>query len=916
MPLPPERIQLPVVAATPASRGFPLVATLAPLVLAIALWVMTSSPYALLFGLLGPVVAVASVLDARRTTRRTRRHELDVARAELAALETELGARLAARAEARAREAPHPAALAFDETVHAWYLGRGDVPSGIELTASSEAPELAAEIARLRTVAGWLRDAPVVVEGHEAIAIRGARPFARAVARGLVLQAVARCAPGTARVTVPEGESWARHLPARLVAGDEWEVTSDGRRVLAIMREVVGRGTVVDLGESGEDPRCAGDASAWRPCYLAAVEAERLARRLADLAMQRGWRAPEAVPAEVSLEQLLESVDAPVTAAVLGSGAAGPVHVDLEQHGPHALVAGTTGAGKSELLVSWVLALASRRPPAELAFLLVDFKGGSAFAPLAGLPHVAGVVSDLDEGTATRAVESLRAELRRRETVLAAHGVRDIAELPPGVVPRLVIVVDEFAALVALDAELQSVFVDLAARGRSLGLHLILGTQRPAGIVRDAVLANITVRICLRVLEPAESSAMVGVPDAATIPAERRGRGLLRDAAEAREVQFARAEPGCAERIATRWADHPVPEARPWLDPLPPLIEVSEVPEVPNGLAVGLVDLPEQQRREPLVVDPWREGAVLVVGATASGRTEALATIAQAASASGAEVRWVEQGAAALWAALSTPPGSARVLVVVDDVDLLLGRGDTEERVDLAELLARVAREGRRTGVALVASARGSGGALQAASTAFEQRLLLRLPTREDHLLNGGEARTFRAARRPGAAIWCGKEAQFALGATRPHPWRAEVPDVRLGDGGWALATPRPESWLTRLAAAGISAATLDDEYPDAAVLVGDVDAWLVQQFALGRHRRGGRLLLVGCTRAELRSLGRARGAVPPLDPDAADDEAWLVEGSEVTRVRVRLEATAAAGGQADPRSQASPSGGSSNSSP
>jgi S-DNA-T family DNA segregation ATPase FtsK/SpoIIIE len=900
----PERIPLPVVAAAPAPRGVPIVATVAPLVLALALWLMTSSAYALLFALLGPVVALASVLDSRRAARRTRRRELAAARVRLEELEAELAPRLAARADALAATALAPVALALDESVRGWYLGRGEVPSGIELLAAEEVPELASEIARLRELASRLHDAPVVVEGFDSFALSGAEPLARSFARGLVLQAVARCAPGTARVTVPDGEEWARQLPARCSAGQAWEVESDGRRVLVITREIAGRGFEVNLGHAGEEPRFTGAASMWRPCYLAAVEAAELAGRLAERAMHSGWRPAGAIPEAVALEELLAAADAPPTAAALGEDAAGAVLVDLERHGPHALVAGTTGAGKSELMVSWVLSLAARRPPAELAFLLVDFKGGSSFAPLTALPHVAGVVSDLDEATATRAVESLRAELRRREAVLAAHGVRDIEELTRGALPRLVIVVDEFAALVALDAELQSVFADLAARGRSLGLHLILGTQRPAGVVRDAVLANITVRVCLRVLEPAESTAMVGVPDAAAVPADRRGRGLLRDAAGPREVQFARAEPGCAERIAQRWAGYPVPEARPWLDPLPAEIALHRVPSSAQGLAVGLVDLPDLQRRDPLVIDPWQEGAVLVAGATASGRTHALTTIAAAAAAADVEVRWVAGGAAELWAALSEPSSARRALIVADDLDLVLARSDAEERADLAELLTRVAREGRRTGAALVASARG-GGVLQAAAAAFEQRVLLRLPTREEHLLNGGETRGFRADRRPGSATWRGREAQFALAPVAPVPWSAPVAEALLGEGTWALATPRPGRWLSRLAAAGIAAAGVEEHRADAAVLVGDVDAWLLEHLTLGRVRRSGRVLLLGCTRSELRTLMRLRGAVPPLDGD--DDEAWLVEGPEIRRVRVRLDAEVA---------QASPSGASSNSRP
>lgn len=900
----PDRIPLPTLPAAPTRNGLPLVATIAPLVLAVALWIMTSSAYALLFALLGPVVAVATTIDGRRTARRTRRTSLAVAREELARIEAALPARLASRRRELAAAVPSPASLVLDERADRWNLGVGAVPSGIELSSVDDPPELAAEFSRLRELAGWLPDAPVTVDADPEVVLTGAEPPVRALARSLVLQAVARCAPGTARVTSPPGEGWAGGLPARLQEGPEWRVECGARTVLAIRRASVGRGLELRLGHAGEEPALGDETRGWRPGYLAAVEAAHLARRLAELAAQRGWVPPGAIPEQVALDRLLDEqavASAAASAAAVGCDAGGAVLVDLEQDGPHALVAGTTGSGKSELLVSWILALAARRPPAELAFLLVDFKGGSSFAPLAALPHVAGIVSDLDETGATRAVESLRAELRRREAQLAQHGVRDLDELAPGTLPRLVIVVDEFAALVALDPELQGVFADLAARGRSLGLHLVLGTQRPAGIVRDAVLANITVRVCLRVLEPAESSAMIGSPDAAALPAQQRGRGMLRDAAGVREVQFALADPGTPARIAERWRWHPVPEARSWLDPLPAELASDAVPAASPALAVGLVDRPELQRRDPLVIDPWHGGALLVVGASGSGRTTALAAAGAASATQGDEVRWVPRSAAELWAALHEASTAERTLVVVDDLDALLADADVEERADLAELICRVARDTRRTGIAVVASARGVGGALQAAAGAFEQRMLLRLPSREEHLLSGGDPRGYRADRRPGSAVWRGHEAQLVHATASATAWRARLPEVRLDDGAWAIVTPRGESWLAHLAAAGVPAARLGSDVAGARVLVGDTESWLIEHRLLAEVRRSGRMLLHGCTRADLRALTRTRIAVSPLERE----EAWSVEGAEVARVRVRLGADAA---------QASPSGASSNS--
>ena len=174
--------------------------------------------------------------------------------------------------------------------------------------------------------------------------------------------------------------------------------------------------------------------------------------------------------------------------------------LDLDRHGPHLLIAGTTGSGKSELLRTFVAALAVAAPPDRVTFLLIDYKGGAAFAPLTGLPHVAGLITDLDGGLAGRALGSLQAELRHRERIAAAATAT--AREPP---PRLVIVVDEFAALALDQPTFLAGLVDIAQRGRALGLHLVLATQRPTGVVSPAIRANTSTRICLRVTDPADS---------------------------------------------------------------------------------------------------------------------------------------------------------------------------------------------------------------------------------------------------------------------------------------------------------------------------------------------------------------------------------------------------------------------------
>jgi len=220
----------------------------------------------------------------------------------------------------------------------------------------------------------------------------------------------------------------------------------------------------------------------------------------------------------------------------LGTGFDGTVGFDLVRDGPHGLIAGTTGSGKSELLQSLVSSLAALNRPDELVFVLVDYKGGSAFHACVRLPHTLGMVTDLDEALSLRALESLGAELRRREQMLADVGAKDLAEyralrsrepqLAP--MPRLLLVIDEFATMARETPSFVPGLVSIAQRGRSLGVHLILATQRPAGVVTADIKANTNLRIALRVTDPLESTDVIDVNDAAHISTRNPGRALAR----------------------------------------------------------------------------------------------------------------------------------------------------------------------------------------------------------------------------------------------------------------------------------------------------------------------------------------------------------------------------------------------------
>ncbi|MFJ6217297.1 FtsK/SpoIIIE domain-containing protein [Streptomyces sp. NPDC092296] len=224
------------------------------------------------------------------------------------------------------------------------------------------------------------------------------------------------------------------------------------------------------------------------------------------------------------------------TGFVLGTGYDGPLALDLVRDGPHGLVAGTTGSGKSELLQSFVASLAAANRPDELTFVLVDYKGGSAFRECAQLPHTLGMVTDLDAHLVERALESLGAELRRRERLLAEVGAKDHAEyrarraadpaLAP--LPRLLLVIDEFATLVREVPDFVPGLIGIAQRGRSLGIHLVLATQRPAGAVTSDIRANTTLRIALRVTDATESQDIIDTSEAVHIPSSTPGRALVR----------------------------------------------------------------------------------------------------------------------------------------------------------------------------------------------------------------------------------------------------------------------------------------------------------------------------------------------------------------------------------------------------
>lgn len=214
--------------------------------------------------------------------------------------------------------------------------------------------------------------------------------------------------------------------------------------------------------------------------------------------------------------------------SAIGVSELGAFHVNLAASGPHAIVAGTTGSGKSELLISWCMALAVQHSPKTLHFVFLDFKGGSTFNALEHLPHTVGNVCDLDLAHAVRALNAIEQELIRREALVGAERVARFDQLahPPA---QLVVVIDEFHALRDRLPDYMQRLNRLASLGRSLGMHLIVCTQNPMGQVHADMKANISLSICLRVTDQIQSNELIGTKDAALIPATFPGAAYCHD---------------------------------------------------------------------------------------------------------------------------------------------------------------------------------------------------------------------------------------------------------------------------------------------------------------------------------------------------------------------------------------------------
>ncbi len=498
---------------------------------------------------------------------------------------------------------------------------------------------VSADPSTLETVAQWLRvqlyrDAvatgrPVLLRTRQGDHPGGGGREDRA---GTVL-----CWPGTTDQEVPEG--WHRVLMVEAGLPTTSSDRTDTTAPADLLEPEVGHARIGGLRFT--DVRCHGMSEATADWLVDEIsETDHPTRSTGQTGLT--------FPTPLFAASATDTLSVPLSADDDG------LDLDLVAHGPHLLVAGTTGSGKSELLLTLLTGLAAAHPATEVSFILMDFKGGSSFAALSPLPHTMSVETNLAEAESLRTLDALAAELRRRERLFLQAGVADFLAYRSAHahsdLPRLVVAVDELRVLVDDHPTAAAVLARLAATGRSLGFHLVLATQRAQGAVGPDIRSNLGTVICLRTATEQESWDLLGSNDAFRIPADAPGRAFVKHGGQpprpfqAGRYTIATGPPELVPR--SHGGSRPEPTAWPELTAriraeaesqghrVPRPVVTPPLPEswfptptdrsaLHGAVVVGLVDLPEQRTQVPAAWRPGEDPPTAWIGTPAGGVDEA-----------------------------------------------------------------------------------------------------------------------------------------------------------------------------------------------------------------------------------------------------------------------------------------------------
>lgn len=586
---------------------FPVFSLLAPILTSVVLFMVTGSAYVLLFALMGPVMAGASFLDSKRTARQ-HKHTQEQHTQESRASEA------VALREQHDRER-HEMLRRYPSS--AWWASRAR-----ELVPYWAAQHKEAHSDTMIRV-GLLRGlgTPLVVDASEGICVLSDEVETRSLIRAMATQLSWRkglSAYGQCHMVEQDSQAHIYHAstPVLISAAYQGQVTPGARYMVTCTDGV---GTLTDLLGVTEDVHDV------EYDFLTRAEHSEILRAYERFDTGQINSISQSIELRLAdpTEALSGRAELPVC---LGHTQQAPLFIDLVSDGPHAIVIGRTGAGKTEFIRSWMAALCASYTPDSLNIVVVDYKGGLGFSSFAGIPHLVGMATDLDHANATRIVASLSAEMRYRERMLATAHVSSIAELDPAIeLARLVVVIDEYRALIAAEPELAHVLTDIVARGRALGIHVIVATQRLGGSVADAIVANCTIRICFPVAEQHEMVSVVGHVDPSLVP-QQVGLALIATPSSPPQLCHAtRVTPELLNQLSGVWQPHILENwsARtPWCEPLPTRIDLDTAGSPPPGhILLGLADLPEEQMQSWQTFNISVGAAVLVTGGAHSGKT-------------------------------------------------------------------------------------------------------------------------------------------------------------------------------------------------------------------------------------------------------------------------------------------------------